>query len=184
MCGEFNYFYRIAEALICAKKYREASFFYGILLKLKPENASLWHGFANCLEKIGDREGSKIAYENALKYHLIENDRKSLLWGGWAAMKLGNIELAYNLFKKSLKEDPSYAYTWISFAAAASKIGKDDEAEEARKMYRNLVKKNPYKRRECEGKEMLEEILKKCDGIWKEFLELMINEIGCVDYEG
>ncbi len=179
MCKSFDEIYKVAEALICAKKYREAYYIYGILLKLRPEDASLWHGMANCLERMGDLKNSKIAYENALKFHLMEKENRSKLWAGWAAFKIGKVDLAYELFKETINEDPNYAYSWISFAAAASRKGNNQEAEEARRMYRSMVTERPYKKRECEGKEMLEKVLKDCEGIWKDFIEIMLKEIRC-----
>lgn len=175
---EFEDLYRVAEGLLCARKYREALAIYIILLRVRPESASLWHGIANCLERL-NYPGTSQAYEMALKYHLMENEKRSLLWAGWAAMKLGNVEMAYSLFRKSVEEDPNYAYTWISLAAAASRMGFSGEAEEARKMYRNMVTAKPYKKRDCEGKEMLRDVASRSDGVLRDFLENVINDIGC-----
>ncbi|MBD6955381.1 MAG: hypothetical protein ACPLVI_00835 [Thermoplasmata archaeon] len=176
---EFSDLYKVAEGLICAKKYREAYAIYIILLKIRPQKAALWHGLANCLEKIGDGEGSRNAYRMALKYHLMENEKGSNLWAGWAAMKLGDMEMAYRLFKEYVEKEPDYAYGWISLAAAASKLNKKEEAEDARRNYRILKERNPYKRRECEGKEMLISIMNKSDGVINEFIKKMVDEIEC-----
>jgi len=175
----FEDLYKVAEGLICAKKYEEAFAIYIILLKIKPDMASLWHGLANCLERQGNVEGSKRAYENALKYHLIEDNKSSSLWAGWAAMKLGRVEMAYSLFKKFVEIEPEYAYGWISLAAAASKLKKFKEAEEARVLYRKIQNTRPYKRRECEGREMLLSVMNEADGVLKIFIENMVNEIRC-----
>lgn len=147
--------YKAAEASICLMEYSHGLRLYKEYLLRCPEIPGAWHGLAICLESTGNKDEALKAYEKALELNLKQDTASSLLWGGWCAFKLGKYELAYNLFKESLKRDPNYAYTWHSLAVAAFKIGKHEEGMEAMAKYRALVKEKPYERRECEGISML-----------------------------
>ncbi|BDR90992.1 hypothetical protein [Vulcanisaeta souniana] len=147
--------YEAAEASICLMEYSYGVTLYREYLAYCPESPGAWHGLAICLEAIGNREGSLGAYERALQLYLGHDDPQDLLWGGWCAFKLGRYELAYKLFKESARREPGYAYTWLSLAIAAFKVGNRNEGEEAMSKYRALIRERPYKRRVCEGIEML-----------------------------
>lgn len=151
--------YKAAEAMICLSNYKVGEVLYRRYLESCPEIPGAWHGLAICLETNGDREGALKAYERALELNIREGSPSNLLWGGWCALKLGKVELAYRLFKESIRKDPSYAYTWHSLAIAAMRLGKRDEAQEAMSIYRALIKAKPYDKRECEGLAMLKEAL-------------------------
>ncbi|MGC8672868.1 MAG: tetratricopeptide repeat protein [Thermoplasmata archaeon] len=180
--------YQVAESMICMKKYNYGAELYKKLIELDDKNAGIWHGYANCLEKLGELERSKLAYEKALEYHLRDiNDgnfsekRKAYLWGGWAAIKLGKVELSYDLFKKSVEEDPSYAYSWLSYAVACTKLKREQEAKEARENYKKYLKIKPYMKRECEGRSMLLDAREKATGWLKEYIEKILPETNCME---
>ncbi len=147
--------YEAAEASICLMEYSYGVTLYREYLANCPETPGAWHGLAICLEAIGNREDSLSAYGRALQLYLRYDDPQDLLWGGWCAFKLGRYELAYRLFRESVRKEPSYAYTWLSLAIAAFKVGNRNEGEEAMSRYKALIKERPYKKRVCEGIEML-----------------------------
>ncbi len=152
--------YKVAEASICLMRYDVGKVLYEAYINsCDGEDPGAWHGLAICLESAGHREEARRAYERALGLHLRHEDPGNLLWGGWCAMKLGNYELAYRLFRESASRDPDYAYTWHSLAAAALKVGRRSEAEEAMSRYRAMTSARPYDRRECEGLRMLMEVV-------------------------
>jgi len=152
--------YKVAEASICLMRYDVGKVLYEAYINsCDDEDPGAWHGLAICLENAGRYEEARRAYERALGLHLRHEDPRSLLWGGWCAMKLGNYELAYRLFRESASRDPNYAYTWHSLAVAALKVGKRNEAEEAMSRYRAMISARPYDRRECEGLRMLMEVM-------------------------
>lgn len=154
--------YKIAEAAICLRRYDVGRVIYERYIeKCDNELPGAWHGLAICYEMTNQRERAREAYSKALQLHLRHNDPSNLLWGGWCALKLGNYQLAYELFKQSAEKDPGYAYTWHSLAVAAMRIGRRKEAEEAMAKYRALIREKPYDKRECEGLRMLMDALSK-----------------------
>ncbi|KAA8922132.1 MAG: tetratricopeptide repeat protein [Thermoplasma sp.] len=100
-------------------------------------------------------------YRKALQLYLKDADteagrgRKSLLWGGWCAMKLNMDQIALEMMKKAVEEDPNYAYAHLSLAIASARNGDKDQARISKKRYLELVEQEPYEKRECEGLEML-----------------------------
>lgn len=151
--------YRAAEAAICLMEYSHGLTLYREYLSKCPESPGAWHGLAICLEATGHGDEALRAYEKALRLHLRSGGARDLLWAGWCAIKLGRYELAYELFRESVRMDPGYAYTWHSLAVAAMRIGRREEGMEAMERYRALVRERPYERRECEGVSMLIESL-------------------------
>ncbi|MCE4623322.1 MAG: tetratricopeptide repeat protein [Caldisphaeraceae archaeon] len=172
--------YKVAEATVCMMKWRHCEKTYRMIIDMKGnvEEAGVWHGYAICLEELGKREESREAYRIALELHLRNlRGRESYLWGGWAAFKLGEYELACKLFEEAVKEDPSYAYSWLSLSMASRKCNREERAKEAMESYRKAIKEKPYKRRECEGKEMLLEAYKESDGWVKDYIEDILKDI-------
>ncbi|MDP8011824.1 MAG: tetratricopeptide repeat protein [Thermoplasmata archaeon] len=191
MSQEIDLYYKVAESMVCMKKYSYGAEIYKRIFDMEIKNSTIWiagtwHGYADCLEKIGDIDGSKTAYEKAFEYHLIDifNDKNknkahAYLWGGWSALKLGKTELAYFMFKNSVKEDPNYAYSWLSLSVACTKLKLYEEAKEARENYNKYLKINPYRKRECEGRSMLLDAYGKATGWLKEFIEKILPETEC-----
>ncbi len=177
--------------MVCLKKFNYGAEIYKKLIDFGIENSKIWvagtwHGYANCLEKIGDSNGSKLAYEKALEYHILDilnednkNKAHAYLWGGWAALKLGKTEMAYLMFKKSSKENPEYAYSWLSLSVACTKLKLLDEAKIARENYMKNLKNHPYRKRECEGRSMLLDVYDQSSGWLKEYIEKIIPETEC-----
>jgi len=156
---DYDAIYKAAEGLLCMRRFKEALSLYELVVKAWPNHAGAWHGLAICLERTGKESESKAAYERALLLHLKDGSARALLWGGWAAMKLGRFDEAYRLIKQSIELDPAYPYAWHSIAVAARKIGKISEAEQAMDKYREMVREKPYDKRECEGARMIREAL-------------------------
>ncbi|BBE42383.1 GTP cyclohydrolase III [Conexivisphaera calida] len=155
---EFDVVYMAATALLCAEKYEEALQLYEDAVRMMPGHAGAWHGLAICLDEVGRREEAKEAYESALKLYEERADSgeaHALLWGGWAALKVGELEVALDMFRRSIEVDPGYAYAWHSISIALARLGRREEAKEAKKRYLALLREKPYPRRECEGWEML-----------------------------
>lgn len=184
--------YQVAESMICMKKFNYGAELYEKLVKMVDEQepiiwlGGMWHGYANCLEALGDVDRAKLAYEKALNYHLkdihnvnLSRKRKANLWGGWAALKLGKVEMAYQLFKKSVEEDPGYAYSWLSLAVVCTKLKLENEAMEARENYRKIIKIRPYRKRECEGRDELLQAREKASGWLREYIEKILPETEC-----
>ncbi|MGC8701311.1 MAG: hypothetical protein ACP5R3_06875, partial [Thermoplasmata archaeon] len=74
---EIDLLYKVAESMVCMKKFIYGAELYRRLISMEIEKSKIWlagtwHGYANCLEKIGDIEGSRQAYEKALDYHIID----------------------------------------------------------------------------------------------------------------
>jgi tetratricopeptide (TPR) repeat protein len=182
---EIESLYKAAEATLCMMKWNYCEKIYSMIIEMKSntneaniDEAGIWHGYAICLERLGKIEESKKAYRIALELHLRNfKKRKSNLWGGWAAFKLGEYNLAYKLFEEAVKEDPNYAYSWLSLSMVSRKCNREDRAKEAMENYRKLIKEKPYMRRECEGKKMLVEAYKVSNGWVKEYIENILNEI-------
>lgn len=190
--NELEVLYQVAESMVCMKKFNYGAELYEKLINMVDGQgqlgflAGIWHGYANCLEKLGNMDKAKIAYEKALDYHLKDLDngdvskrKKANLWGGWAAFKLGKIDMAYQLFKTSVLTDPGYAYSWLSLSMVCTKLGHKEEAIEAREKYGKMIRIEPYKRRECEGREMLFQARQKATGWLKEYIEKILPETEC-----
>lgn len=156
---DYDAIYKAAEGLLCMRQFKEALSLYELVVKAWPNHAGAWHGLAICLERVGEAKESKTAYERAMLLHLKDGSARALLWGGWAAMKLGNFHEAYQLLKQSIDLDPTYPYAWHSLAVAARRIGKLSEAEQAMAKYREMIREKPYDKRECEGARMIREAL-------------------------
>ncbi|WP_069807738.1 tetratricopeptide repeat protein [Vulcanisaeta thermophila] len=152
--------YRAAEAAICLMDFNAGRVLYEEYLRKCGETPGAWHGLAICLERLGDGEGSRSAYKRALELHLRDGDARNLLWASWCALKLGMLNEAYELIRKSLSLDPGYAYSWHTLALIAMKLGRRDEANEAMARYREVLSRAPYDRRECEGLRMLLDVAK------------------------
>ncbi|AFZ69973.1 Carbamoyltransferase [Caldisphaera lagunensis DSM 15908] len=179
--------YKVAESMLCMMKWNYCEETYRMLINMVSNKrstdlnlAGLWHGYAICLERTGKKEESIKAYRIALELYLNNFDkdkRKSYLWGGWCAFKLGKYDLSYRLFEKAVKEDPGYAYSWLSLSMASNKIGNKKRGKEALENYYKIVKLSPYKKRECEGKLMLYQAYGESNGWVKDYIEKLINKI-------
>ncbi|MGC9122801.1 MAG: tetratricopeptide repeat protein [Thermoplasmata archaeon] len=179
--------YKLAESTVCMMKWNDCVYFYSILLERNDIPGELlagaWHGYGDCLEKIKKKEESLKAYERALEYHMKDavknNKASSYLWGSWAALKLNKTDLAYDMIKKSLDLDPDYAYSWLTYSVISSKLGKNEESEYARNMYKKLIEIRPYKDRICEGLEMLKSVIDNLDGDIRERAENILKNTKC-----
>ncbi|GGP20146.1 hypothetical protein GCM10007981_07040 [Thermocladium modestius] len=176
--ADYDSIYEAAEALLCMRQFDAAVKLYDAVVKARPNLAGAWHGLAICLERLGRSEESKAAYERALTLHVKDGGARALLWGGWAALKLGKVEEAYRLMKLSVEMDPSYPYSWHSLAVAARRAGRRQESEEAMNRYKSMTAEKPYDRRECEGIRMLREALSTAGDDAVKLIAAVIDGLG------
>ena len=175
---DYDLIYKAAEALLCMRRFDAAVKLYDAVVKARPNLAGAWHGLAICLERLGRDNESREAYERALILHVKDGDARALLWGGWAALKLGKVEEAYRLMRQSVEMDPSYPYSWHSLAVAARRAGRKQESEEAMNRYKSMIVEKPYDRRECEGARMLREAMSAAGDDAMKLIASTINGLG------
>lgn len=175
---DYDSIYKAAEALLCMRQFDAALKLYDAVVKVRPNFAGAWHGLAICLERLGRSRESREAYERALTLHVKDEGARAMLWGGWAALKLGKVEEAYRLMKLSVEMDPSYPYSWHSLAVAARRAGRRQESEEAMNRYKSMIAEKPYDRRECEGVRMLREALSTASDDAVKLIDTAVQGLG------
>ncbi len=174
--------YKVAEAFICMREYDLAYNYYKTYIKECDDNfAGAWHGYAITLQHKRMVEDAKNAYKKALTLHLNENTARSYLWGAWSAINLNDYALAYELVKKSLDMDDSYAYSWKTIYIIAKKLNLDN-SEEYKKIYEKMVEERPYEKRECEGLKMLFNLKDQWDDELKNVVKTLIKNEKYKDY--
>jgi Flp pilus assembly protein TadD len=142
----------LVRALYSANRFEEAIPHMEVLLKAQPENAHMWSGYGEALNRAKRTQESRQAFARAAELYQKQLDQSPNDPGlnfayGWALSAGGHPEEALVYIRKAVTLDPKLAEAHCYLGDVLHRLGRDGEAAEA---YSHCIELNPATPRRAE----------------------------------